>query len=92
MAKPRIFVVDDESAVRGILRKGLTSFGYQVAKVANGKQALKLLEDQPPDLVILDIIMPFVERDPSRPEYLITVPRHGYKVTGWSLLRSASSR
>ena len=43
MSKPRILVVDDESAVRGVLRKGLTSFGYQVATAANGKQALKLL-------------------------------------------------
>jgi DNA-binding response OmpR family regulator len=54
-------VVDDESLVRGVLRRALTSLGYQVITVAGGAQAIEALLEQPPDLIVLDVAMPGVD-------------------------------
>jgi len=58
-ASLRVLVVDDESAIRKLLRMGLTAHGYQVLEAANGKMAIELL-GQRPDLIILDLGLPDV--------------------------------
>jgi two-component system KDP operon response regulator KdpE len=54
----RVLVVDDEPPIRKLLRVGLSAHGYQILEAPNGKTALGLLRDQPPDLVILDLGLP----------------------------------
>lgn len=53
-----IFVVDDDELVRGTVRQTLESAGHEVVEAANGKQALIAFAKKPPDLVIMDILMP----------------------------------
>ena len=53
-----ILVVEDEADIRAFLRDLLTIMGYRVTTADNGRQALDLLADWRPDLVMLDILMP----------------------------------
>lgn len=57
-AKAKVLVVDDEDLLRGILCAQLGKAGYGVAEAANPRQALTLLEDEPVDLLLTDIVMP----------------------------------
>jgi two-component system nitrogen regulation response regulator NtrX len=57
MAK-QILVVDDEERIRQSLNGILKDEGYEVVESKDGVQALKQLENDPPDLVLLDIWMP----------------------------------
>ncbi len=59
MSNPqRILVVDDEREIRDMTRMVLSAAGYEVATAASGKDALKMVREAPPDLVLLDINMP----------------------------------
>ncbi|MDH4267335.1 MAG: response regulator, partial [Deltaproteobacteria bacterium] len=54
----QILVVDDEERIRQSLTGVLKDEGYEVLEVRDGVQALKQVETDPPDLVLLDIWMP----------------------------------
>jgi len=54
----QILVVDDEERIRQSLTGVLKDEGYEVLEVRDGVQALKQIETDPPDLVLLDIWMP----------------------------------
>ncbi len=56
--KPRILVIDDESAIRDSLKMVLEYEGYEVMQAATGEEGVKLVEREAPDLVFLDIKMP----------------------------------
>lgn len=56
--KKKILAVDDESDVLLIIKTALLSEGYKVFTATNGPDALALAEDESPDLVILDMMMP----------------------------------
>jgi two-component system nitrogen regulation response regulator NtrX len=56
--KPRILVIDDESAIRDSLKMTLEYDGYDVSLAATGEEGVKLVEREAPDLVFLDIKMP----------------------------------
>ncbi len=53
-----ILVVDDDPEILKFLRAGLGHEGWEIYTVLNGKDALSYVEQHPPDLVILDIILP----------------------------------
>lgn len=53
-----ILVVEDESSLRLLLDHELSEMGYDVALAKNGLEALDMVRKSPPDLVILDIMMP----------------------------------
>ncbi|MCA0329940.1 MAG: response regulator [Actinobacteria bacterium] len=55
---PRILIVDDELTVRMLLRDVLEIEGYEVVEAEDGPEALALMGQQRPDLVLLDIMMP----------------------------------
>ncbi len=57
MAK-KILVVDDNATLVKLVDQVLTQKGYEVFKANNGQEALRLLFDQRPDLVLLDVVMP----------------------------------
>lgn len=58
MFKPYILAVDDDLEVLGTLARALTPEGYDVGRASSGAEALKMLGQRRPDLIILDIIMP----------------------------------
>ncbi|HEY0414372.1 MAG TPA: response regulator [Allosphingosinicella sp.] len=53
-----ILVVDDERPVRAMIGRALVELGYLVAEAASGPEALKLVRERRPDLVVLDYVMP----------------------------------
>src|SRR6266849_4558672 len=58
--KQRILIVDDEPQITRVLRRSLTSHGYDVRSAADGESALETFGDWRPDLVITDLSMPNV--------------------------------
>lgn len=54
----QILIVDDEERIRQSLSGVLADEGYQISEAKEGAQALKQIENDPPDLVLLDIWMP----------------------------------
>ena len=54
-------IVEDELAIRRLLRTSLTSQGFQVIEAADGGQALAEIEQAEPDLVILDLGLPDIQ-------------------------------
>ena len=57
---PTVLLVEDEPAQREILRYNLASEGYEVAMAENGDDALILVEEVMPDLILLDWMLPGV--------------------------------
>lgn len=57
-ARPKILVVDDEAPIRKFLHISLEAAGYQIIETENGAGALRLLEAETPDLLILDLGLP----------------------------------
>ena len=55
---PRVLVVDDEPDIGAVLALALEADGFEVAKAADARTALTALETDPPDVVILDVMMP----------------------------------
>ncbi len=54
----RILVVDDELPIQRTLRRNLMASGYDVLVAENGKQALEIVQQHQPDLILLDLCMP----------------------------------
>ena len=63
----RVLIVDDEPRNRKLLEVMLKPEGYQLLSAGNGEEALVLVDQQPPDLILLDVMMPGMD---------------GYQVTG----------
>jgi DNA-binding response OmpR family regulator len=57
-AKPTILVADDEEDVRELVAYRLTRSGYEVIDAADGEEAFRLASERPPDLMVLDVMMP----------------------------------
>lgn len=56
--KPLVMVVEDESAIVTMLRYNLEKEGYRVCEAADGEEALTVLAERNPDLVLLDWMLP----------------------------------
>ncbi len=56
-----ILIVDDDNRVTSALRRTLAYEGYQVSTAANGEAALAIARARPPDLVILDLMLPGID-------------------------------
>ncbi len=53
-----ILVVDDEAQIRDLLKRFLSLRGYQVQLASDGRQALTMVEQEAPQLIVLDMYMP----------------------------------
>jgi CheY-like chemotaxis protein len=53
-----ILVVDDEDMIRSLLRLTLVRAGYEVTEAETGEEAISIVREQKPDLVLLDVMMP----------------------------------
>jgi two-component system phosphate regulon response regulator PhoB len=56
--KPKILVVDDEPEAVELVEFNLKQAGYAVSTAADGAEALKKARAQPPDLIVLDVMLP----------------------------------
>ncbi|HEY7779535.1 MAG TPA: response regulator transcription factor [Ktedonobacterales bacterium] len=56
--KAHILVVDDDQRISDVLRRTLAYEGYSVATAASGDEALRRTLERPPDLIILDLMLP----------------------------------
>ncbi|TYB49006.1 response regulator transcription factor [Actinomadura chibensis] len=91
----RLLVVDDEATVRELLSAALRFAGFAVASAATGAEAVAAAESAPPDLVLLDIMLPDMDgfevvrrlraAGPVPVLFLTARDRQSDKVTGLSL-------
>jgi excisionase family DNA binding protein len=56
-----ILIVDDDDRLREFVRVNLEMEGYSVREAADAEQGLAALEEEPPDLILLDVMMPKVD-------------------------------
>lgn len=54
----RILLIDDDPAIAAVIRRGLSYEGFRVEVASSGPQGLAMVRDNPPDLVVLDWMMP----------------------------------
>lgn len=82
MDKRRILVVEDEYSINDGLTFALRKEGYEVRGVFNGKEALELVENFKPDLVLLDLMLPDMDgfdicKEISKNSYVIMLTARG---------------
>jgi DNA-binding response OmpR family regulator len=58
---PKILVVEDEAAVRDVLKDILAVAGFEVIAIPSGKGAAELAERVSPDAILLDVILPDID-------------------------------
>ncbi len=58
---PRILIVDDNAQNLELLEGLLCSRGYDTSKAYNGREAIERVAEEPPDLVLLDVLMPIMD-------------------------------
>ncbi|MGP1371528.1 MAG: response regulator, partial [Almyronema sp.] len=56
--KPWVLICDDDASVRTVMQAKLEQQGYQVQTVASGQAAIALATTQPPDVILLNLLMP----------------------------------
>jgi DNA-binding response OmpR family regulator len=60
MQKPRILVVDDDPGIKKFVRANLDARGYEVLLAGNGLEAISIFQKESVNLILLDIIMPYL--------------------------------
>lgn len=55
---PTVLIVDDDEGTRALVRASLELEGFDVREAASGPEGLSVLEQDPPDLILLDVMMP----------------------------------
>jgi len=56
--RPRVVIADDDPDIRRLIEMTVTNAGCDVIVAADGEEALARVRESPPDLVILDVLMP----------------------------------
>ena len=60
-SRSSVLVVDDDARLREFIRVNLEREGYSVREATSAEEGLRALEEQPPDLILLDVMMPRVD-------------------------------
>ena len=55
-----VLIVDDDDSVRDLFRRAFVREGFTVNAVATGQEALELMRDEAPALLVLDLMLPFM--------------------------------
>ena len=58
--RKRVLVVEDDAWIRWFMCDVLSDEGYDVLEAADGRTAIRLVDENPPDIMLLDIAMPGV--------------------------------
>jgi DNA-binding response OmpR family regulator len=58
LPKKRILIVEDDAAIRAMLRKRLEANAYEVLDAEDGEEGLALARQEKPDLILLDLMLP----------------------------------
>jgi two-component system phosphate regulon response regulator PhoB len=79
MPQPRILIIEDERALTKVLAYNLQREGYEVTVSHDGKEGLQKAQTHPPDLIILDLMLPSLDglevcRELRAGEYTRTIP------------------
>jgi two-component system alkaline phosphatase synthesis response regulator PhoP len=53
-----VLVVDDSALIRQVVQLGLSGRGWRVTPAGSGAEGLELAEREPPDVILLDVVMP----------------------------------
>ena len=61
MSGPVVLIVDDDARLRQYVRVNLEFEGYSVREAGSAEEGLAALEEEPPDLLLLDVMMPEVD-------------------------------
>ncbi len=61
MNKENVLVVEDEKDILELISYNLEKEGYKVHRALTGEEAVKIIRDRPPDLVILDLMLPGID-------------------------------
>jgi len=56
--RKKVLLVDDEKDILLVIGRRMTGWGYDVINASGGKEALDIIRKSPPDIVVLDYIMP----------------------------------
>jgi len=56
--KPKIIIVDDDETLNELVQINLAPRGYEIISATSGSEAIKIVGNAPPDLIILDVMMP----------------------------------
>ena len=59
--RPKVFVIDDDERLNTLLTRYMDRFGFSVHSATDPKSALRALKNDPPDIVILDVMLPEME-------------------------------
>jgi len=57
----KVLVCDDERNIVRLIQVNLERLGYQVTTAYDGREALRKISEETPDLVLLDVMMPYVD-------------------------------
>lgn len=57
----KILIIDDDKKISAMMRRGLTYEGFDVTVAESGREGLLKVLEEPPDLVILDVMMPGID-------------------------------
>lgn len=59
--EPTILIIDDEEAMRSLIKTFLHKDGYAVLEASNGLEGLEFISKKEPDLILVDVMMPFMD-------------------------------
>lgn len=60
-SRPLVLVIDDDDAIRYVLREAFSSVGFDVIEAESGLLGLDAMDQRPPSVVLLDIMMPGID-------------------------------
>lgn len=58
---PKVLIADDEPALRSLLKTNLSFEGFETLTASNGEEALRVIREEAPDVVLLDVMMPVLD-------------------------------
>ena len=86
----RVLIVDDDPDIVRLVSYNLSHSGYEVQVATSGREALDLVQKQPPDLIVLDVMLPDVDglevcrtlrqQDPSRRIPILMLTARGEEI------------
>ena len=60
LPQPHVLVVEDEPAQREVLAYNIEAEGFRVSRAENGEDGLMMVNEDPPDVIVLDWMMPIL--------------------------------